>query len=111
VAEGVPAREWQNTPIPCHLPFRHRDGFGNGYPFTLNPEAARDHRPEDFPVTLRMIESTLVMCRELRSPVEYERALRYADAFTKVANRPDAIRKLAADGNYRPPHTKAARLG
>ncbi|MFD9405634.1 aminotransferase class I/II-fold pyridoxal phosphate-dependent enzyme [Streptomyces sp. NPDC059989] len=111
VAEGVPAREWQNTPIPCHLPFKHRAGFGNGYPFSLNPEAARDHRPEDFPVTLGMLDSTLVLCRELRAPVEYERALRYADAFEKVARRPDAIRKLVTDGSYRRPYEKAARLG
>ena len=111
VAEGVPAREWQNTPIPCHLPFRHRAGFGNGYPFTLNPEAVTDHRPEDFPVTLRMLETTLVLCRELRSPVEYERVRRYADAFRKVARRPDAIRKLVADRDYRRPYEKAARLG
>lgn len=111
VAEGVPAREWQNTPIPCHLPFRHRAGFGNGYPFTLNPGAVRDHRPEDFPVTARMLERTLVLCRELRSPVEYERALRYADAFRKVARRPDAIRKLVAGRDYRRPYEKAARLG
>ncbi|MFI6125140.1 DegT/DnrJ/EryC1/StrS family aminotransferase [Streptomyces sp. NPDC051064] len=111
VAEGVPAREWQNTPIPCHLPFVHRAGFGNGYPFTLNPGAVRDHRPEDFPATLAMLDSTLVLCRELRSPVEYERALRYADAFTKVARRPDAIRKLVEAGDYRRPYEKAARLG
>ncbi|GAA1228483.1 DegT/DnrJ/EryC1/StrS family aminotransferase [Kitasatospora nipponensis] len=111
VAEGVPAREWQNTPIPCHLPFQHRAGFGGGYPFTLNPGAVRDHRPQDFPVTLGMLDSTLVLCRELRAPVEYERALRYADAFAKVARRPDAIRKLVADGDYRRPYEKAARLG
>ncbi|MET7488686.1 DegT/DnrJ/EryC1/StrS family aminotransferase [Streptomyces sp. NPDC005538] len=111
VAEGVPAREWQNTPIPCHLPFRHRDGFGGGYPFTLNPAAVRDHRPEDFPVTLGMLDSTLVLCRELRSPVEYERILRYADAFRKVARRPDAIRKLVETREYRRPYEKAARLG
>ncbi|AEV88371.1 pyridoxal phosphate-dependent enzyme [Actinoplanes sp. SE50] len=111
VAEGVPAREWQNTPIPCHLPFQRRTGFGGGYPFTLNPAAARDHRPEDFPVTLGMLDSTLVLCRELRSPVEYERILRYADAFRKVARRPDAIRKLVADRDYRRPYEKAARLG
>ncbi|MEY9943821.1 DegT/DnrJ/EryC1/StrS family aminotransferase [Kitasatospora sp. GAS1066B] len=111
VAEGVPAREWQNTPIPCHLPFQHRAGFGNGYPFSLNPGAVRDHRPEDFPVTVGMLDSTLVLCRELRSPVEYERALRYADAFAKVARRPDAIRKLVADNDYRRPYEKAARLG
>lgn len=111
VAEGVPAREWQNTPIPCHLPFQHRDGFGNGYPFTLNPGAVRDHRPEDFPVTLGMLDSTLVLCRELRSPVEYERILRYADAFRKVALRPDAIRKLVETRDYQRPYDKAARLG
>jgi len=111
VAEGVPAREWQNTPIPCHLPFRHRIGFGNGYPFTLNPGAVRDHQPEDFPVTLGMLDSTLVLCREVRAPVEYERVLRYADAFAKVARRPDAIRKLVADGDHRRPYEKAARLG
>ncbi|MFH9349585.1 DegT/DnrJ/EryC1/StrS family aminotransferase [Kitasatospora sp. NPDC017646] len=111
VAEGVPAREWQNTPIPCHLPFRHREGFGGGYPFTLNPQAVRDHRPEDFPNVLAMLESTLVLCRELRSPVEYERALRYADAFTKVARRPDAIRKLATEREYPRPQERAARLG
>lgn len=111
VAEGVPAREWQNTPIPCHLPFRQRAGFGNGYPFTLNPGAVRDHRPEDFPNVVAMLESTLVLCRELRSPVEYERAMRYADAFTKVARRPDAIRKLAAEQEYPRPQERAARLG
>ncbi|MFB9367236.1 aminotransferase class I/II-fold pyridoxal phosphate-dependent enzyme [Kitasatospora sp. NPDC001664] len=111
VAEGVPAREWQNTPIPCHLPFRHRGGFGNGYPFTLNPGAVRDHRPEDFPNVVAMLESTLVLCRELRSPVEYERALRYADAFRKVARRPDAIRKIATEQEHLRPQQKAARLG
>ncbi|HWO66992.1 MAG TPA: DegT/DnrJ/EryC1/StrS family aminotransferase [Umezawaea sp.] len=111
VAEGVPAREWQNTPIACHLPFRKRSGFGNGYPFTLNPGAVRDYTPQDFPVTLRMLESTLTLCRELRSPVEFERVLRYADAFRKVARRPDAIRKLVADGDYPRPWEKAARLG
>jgi dTDP-4-amino-4,6-dideoxygalactose transaminase len=111
VAEGVPAREWQNTPIPCHLPFQRRTGFGGGYPFTLNPAAARDYTPSDFPVTLGMLDSTLVLCRELRSPVEYERILRYADAFSKVARRPDAIRKLVADRDYRRPYEKAARLG
>ncbi|WFE20247.1 DegT/DnrJ/EryC1/StrS family aminotransferase [Solwaraspora sp. WMMD937] len=110
-AEGVPAREWQNTPIPCHLPFRHRAGFGNGYPFTLNPDAVRDHEPTDFPNVVSMLESTVVLCRELRSPVEYERVIRYADAFRKVAARPDAIRKLVAEREYRRPYEKAARLG
>ncbi|QSB04162.1 DegT/DnrJ/EryC1/StrS family aminotransferase [Natronoglycomyces albus] len=115
VAEGVPAREWQNTPIPCHLPFQQRRGFsgsnGIGYPFTLNDKSEPASQPEDFPTTLSMLESTLVLCRELRSPVEYERILRYAEAFAKVSQRPDAIRKLVSQGEYPRPYRKAARLG
>ena len=111
VAEGVPAREWQNTPIPCHLPFRRRQGFGGGWPFTLNPAAARDHEPEDFPVVTGMLARTLVLCRELRSPVEYERLARYGQAFAKIARRPDAIRKVIGDRTFPLPWDKAARLG
>ena len=112
VAEGVPAREWQNAPIPFHLPFRHRAGFGNGWPFTLNPGAVRDYTPADFPVTIATLESTLVLCRELRSPVEWERVTRYGHAFAKVARRPDAIRDLVAQRAPRPrPYERAARLG
>jgi dTDP-4-amino-4,6-dideoxygalactose transaminase len=112
VAEGVPAREWQNAPIPFHLPFRHRAGFGNGWPFTLNPGAVRDYTPADLPVTIRTLETTLVLCRELRSPVELERITRYGHAFAKVARRPDAIRQLVAERSPRPrPYERAARLG
>jgi perosamine synthetase len=112
VAEGVPAREWQNAPIALHLPFRHRAGFGGGWPFTLNPGAVRDYTPADFPVTIATLETTLVLCRELRSPVELERITRYGHAFAKVARRPDAIRDLVAERSPRPrPYERAARLG
>jgi perosamine synthetase len=111
VAEGVPAREWQNAPVPFHLPFRHRAGFGNGWPFSLNPAAARDYTPADLPVTVAALESTLVLCRELRSPVELERITRYGHAFAKVARRPDAIRRLAGERTRPRPYERAARLG
>ena len=111
VAEGVPTREWQNTPLPFHLPFRERSGFGRGYPFTLDPAGPREYTPEDFPNTLRMLDTTLVLCRELRAPVELERILRYRDAFAKVAARPDAVRELAARQNVAHPYERAARLG
>ncbi len=111
VAEGVPAREWQNAPIPFHLPFRRRAGFGGGWPFTLNPGAVRDHTPEDFPVTIATLETTLVLCRELRSPVELERITRYGHAFAKVARRPDVIRQLVEERDRPRPYERAARLG
>jgi dTDP-4-amino-4,6-dideoxygalactose transaminase len=111
LAEGVPAREWQNTPIPCHVPFQRLDGFGNGYPFSLNPAAVRRHIPQDFPAVCTMLDGTLVLCRELRSPVELERIERYVAAFAKVDRRPDAIRKLATDRQYRHSYDGDARLG
>jgi dTDP-4-amino-4,6-dideoxygalactose transaminase len=111
VAEGVPAREWQNCPIPGHLPFKDRKGFGKGFPFNLSERADLGYGIENFPRALRMLESTLVLCRELRSPVEYERIQAYALAFEKVAKNPEKIRTLASSGSFKLPYLRDARLG
>jgi perosamine synthetase len=111
VAEGVPAREWQNCPIPGHLPFQTRLGFGRGYPFSLSDREDLGYDIERFPEVLRMLESTLVLCRELRSPIEHERVRAYALAFRKVANRPDIIREVACAANAPLPYRASARLG
>ncbi len=110
-AEGVPAREWQNQPIPAHRPFRNKIGFGDGYPFNLSARKDIGYDAGCFPNILKMLESTLVLCRELRSPVEYERILAYAAAFDKIARRPDAIETLACQMENRRPYEKDARLG
>lgn len=111
VAEGVPAREWQNKPIPDHLPFRNRQGFGNGYPFSLSQRDFGEYALANFPNALRMLRSTLTLCRELRSPVEAERIQSYALAFRKVAARPEVIRKLATENDYPLPYERDGRLG
>ena len=111
-AEGVLAREWQNCPIPAHAPFRNRRGFGDGYPFTLSKrDYAEAYALEHFPATLRVLESTLVLCRDLRAPISLERVDAYAVAFEKVARRSDAIRKLAEANPYPLPYRRDARLG
>ncbi|KUM04294.1 DegT/DnrJ/EryC1/StrS family aminotransferase [Chromobacterium subtsugae] len=111
LAEGVPAREWQNRPIPGHLPFQNRTGFGNGYPFSLSDRDFSEYQIERFPNTLDMLESTLTLCRELRSPVETERIQSYALAFRKIAARPDVIRELATKGEFPLPYQRDSRLG
>lgn len=110
-AEGVPAREWQNQPIPCHRPFQNRVGFGRGTPFRWSERADLGYARERFPQVLRMLDSTVVLCRELRSPIEYERIQAYALAFMKVAAHPEAIRRLAREHEYRHPYDGDARLG
>lgn len=111
LAEGVPAREWQNKPIPGHLPFQHRDGFGKGYPFSLSSRKDFGYDIKKFPNVLKMLTSTLVLCRELRSPIEFERIQRYALAFQKVASRPDLIRQMALESDAIPTYLRDARLG
>lgn len=111
-AEGVFAREWQNVPIPGHLPFKNRRGFGNGYPFSLSDRQDFGYDLNRFPETLKMLRSTLTICRELRTPIEYERIQAYALAFKKVDSNPDKIRELAENsGDLKVVYERDARLG
>lgn len=107
--EGVAVREWQNTLLPFHLPFKNQIGFGEGYPFSLTTRRA--YSLSDFPVACTMLNTTLVLCRELRSPVEYERVMSYAMAFKKVANNLSRIAELANEIDVMAPASHDARLG
>lgn len=111
--EGVYAREWQNVPIPGHLPFQNRKGFGNGYPFTLSDRKDFGYDVNQFPVTLNMLRNSLTICRELRTPIEYERIQAYALAFKKIDANPHIIRELVerGGGELKAPYERDARLG
>ncbi|MBE6050067.1 MAG: DegT/DnrJ/EryC1/StrS family aminotransferase [Clostridium sp.] len=109
--EGIYAREWQNMPIPGHLPFKNRIGFGKGYPFSLSDRKDFGYDINNFPEALKMIRTTLVICRELRSPIEYERIQAYALAFKKIDKNPEVIRKIAEGLDSKLPYEGDARLG
>jgi perosamine synthetase len=108
--EGIFAREWQNTPIPLHLPFKNKIGFGNGYPFSLS-ENKLDYKISDFPNAKAMLDSTLVLCRELRSPVEYEKLMSYVFAFKKIDKNIHRIVEIANTIDTQAPYERDARLG
>lgn len=109
--EGIFAREWQNKPIPYHLPFKNKEGFGNKYPFILNNNNNINYDEQKFPNIENMINSTLVFCRELRSPVEYEKLLHYIEALKKIDNNIDKVIELTTYINPKKPFEKDARLG
>jgi len=110
--EGVYAREWQNVPIPGHLPFKNRKGFGNGYPFSLSDREDFGYDLRHFPETLNMLRNSLTICRELRTPIEYERIQAYALAFKKIDANPEAIRELASrSSDLTVLYERDARLG
>ncbi|MNL31220.1 hypothetical protein D3C87_1529960 [compost metagenome] len=59
-----------------------------------------------------MLRSTLTICRELRTPIEYERIQAYALAFKKVDANPDKIRELAESSRgLKVVYERDARLG
>ncbi|AUG99979.1 DegT/DnrJ/EryC1/StrS family aminotransferase [Prodigiosinella confusarubida] len=107
--EGVFAREWQNTLLPFHLPFQNKKGFGKGYPFFLGD--SQEYKHEHFPNALQMLRSTLVLCRELRSPVEYEKLHSYIITFKKVDKNIQRVAEIASQIDDVPPYEKDARLG
>ncbi|GKU79128.1 DegT/DnrJ/EryC1/StrS family aminotransferase [Paenibacillus sp. L3-i20] len=111
-SEGVYAREWQNVPIPGHLPFQNRKGFGKGYPFTLSDRTDFGYDVALFPETLKMLRNSLTICRELRTPIEFERIQAYALAFKKIDANPHIIRELVErGGDLKAPYERDARLG
>lgn len=108
--EGVFAREWQNMPIPWHVPFRNKIGFGSSYPFCLGSNDY-DYKNENFPNVLHMLNTTLVLCRELRSPVGYEKLRSYEVAFKKLDNHIEDLVDIAEGLQAKRPYERDARLG
>lgn len=107
-AEGVPVMEYQNRPLPGQMLFAERLGYGQGCPWTCGrTESCRTYRPEDYPATLDVIRSTLVVGKRLcmatfRDPHNVQR---YADGFTKVFTNLDELARYAtgiADGYAEP---------
>lgn len=109
--EGIFAREWQNRVLPHHLPFINKIGFGNNYPFTLNTNNNIDYLNQKFPIAENMINTTLVLCRELRSPIEYEKLLHYVQVFKKIDSNINKVVELSNKINVKKPFEKDARLG
>lgn len=111
-AEGLPLRMYQNTPVPGQALFQLREGFGGGIPWTL--PGARDVRydVEDYPVTLRTLESTRCIGRAGSSGPNYmgDRATLdlYLDGFRKLWENLPALAEHARTMDYRVPWSNPA---
>lgn len=111
-AEGLPLRMYQNTPLPGQALFQLREGFGGGIPWTL--PGARDVRydVEDYPVTLRTLESTRCLGRPGSSGPNYmgDRATLdlYLDGFRKLWENLPALAQHARTLDYHVPWSSPA---
>jgi perosamine synthetase len=110
LAEGVAAREWQNTPLPGQRVFQERTGYGAGCPWTCKASREVAYRIEDYPQTLATIESSLVFAREIRSPAAPEVYHAYVRAFHKIFEQIDQLVAHARALDYQPPWKHRIRL-
>lgn len=93
-AEGVDAVLWQTMPVPAQPLFQLKEGYGKGCPFRC-PFYGKEieYRTEDYPETVKLIESSLVICSEPYPifPQKMELMELYVEAFHKVFDDIDQL--------------------
>lgn len=102
-AEGALISQYQLIPLPGQPIFYTRQGFGNGYPWTLPGVAPQRYEIEDYPNTLAVIEDSLTLRRVHLNPDAGPILEHYADAFVKVWENLDQIARIARSMPYEPP--------
>jgi dTDP-4-amino-4,6-dideoxygalactose transaminase len=103
-AEGLPVGYYERMPVPTELIFQNKRGYGKGCPWEcLHARPGVEYRTHDYPRTLQVIESTL-MVGHIASPT-YDRRImdRYADILHKVFENLDAVIDYARRLDYVPP--------
>ncbi|MDF9815307.1 DegT/DnrJ/EryC1/StrS family aminotransferase [Streptomyces sp. SPB162] len=88
-AEGVPVRPYQSLPLPAQPALRDSPG-------------SPPWRPEDFPVTLAVIEDSLTMQRWHLNPAAGPLLDRCADAFEKVWSQRELLLPAARSMRHQP---------
>jgi len=90
--EGVDAVLWHTEPMTSFPIFQTHDGFGRGYPWSLQPGSGCVD-PAEYQQAIDLLASSIVVCDEVHpimiQPLELMDA--YAAAFAKVLRDPPAL--------------------
>jgi perosamine synthetase len=100
-AEGLPVGYYERMPVPSELIFQNKRGYGKGCPWECpHARPGIEYCTEDYPQTLEVIRTTL-MVGSIASPT-YDRGImdRYADVFHKVFANLDDLVRYARDLEY-----------
>ena len=112
LAEGLPLRFYQFLPVPGQMVFRHKEGFGDGIPWTLPNALPVNYDIEDYPVTLEVLENTRCIGKSGTSGPNYFRNRStmdaYAQGFEKIWGDLDTIVGHARKLDYQPPWSQIA---
>jgi len=111
--ENVLVSEYQNVPLPGQQLFQSKKGYGKGCPWTCSfYDKDIEYNIEDYPVTLRVIEDSLIMKEVFCLPHNTRELIDATiDGFHKVFSATDEIKKRIDNyGRYIPVWKKEARL-
>ena len=83
LAEGVSVGPWQSIPVPEQKIFQEKKGYGKGCPWSCPHAADIEYNPEDYPETLKLLDSSFVIHSIL--PTNGIELMKYiVEAFKKV---------------------------
>jgi dTDP-4-amino-4,6-dideoxygalactose transaminase len=85
-AEGVPVFQWQRMPVPAQDVFQTGEGYGKGCPWNCAFGRKVEYRGEDYPKTLRFLESHSCV-GGVYPPNTLELMKLYVAAFEKVLSK------------------------
>lgn len=97
-AEGLNARLYQNTPISGQVIFREKKAYGKGLPWSLNPEINYEYSNDDYPNTLDVLRSTLVLGAISSAPgylLKEGTVEAYIEGFKKLNDHMDQLKEYA----------------
>lgn len=97
-AEGLDVVLWQVAPLPAQAVFRAREGFGGGFPWSLDRDTDWEslYRPDRFPATQRLLDRSIVLFSQTCPLIAQDEAMvdKYAEAFERVwSARTEIVRR------------------
>ncbi len=93
-AEGVKATLWHTGPMPGFPIFQTHNADNNGTPWNVNPHHKNIvYRAEDYPETINLLETSLVINTELYAIFNQDLAVeqKYVEAFHKIFDNLDEL--------------------
>ena len=91
--KGVDALLWQTFPLPANPLFQEKKGYGKGCPWACPHSGKVEYRTEDYPETMKLCDSSLVICSEPHPifPQKMELMKLYVEAIHKVFDNLDQV--------------------
>ncbi|MFQ5795581.1 MAG: DegT/DnrJ/EryC1/StrS family aminotransferase [Candidatus Bipolaricaulia bacterium] len=92
-AEGMPVTLWQTFPLPATPLFQRKEGYGKGFPWSFPGARSIDYHAEEYPETVKLLDSSMVIGSERYPlfPQELKLVEYWIEAIRKVFAQLDEV--------------------